>query len=68
MNFEFDMMVPMALWNNVEIEIDLEVACEVVVEMANVEVVVVEEMMKTVDYVHVVEIGNTYQNSGNTLL
>ena len=62
------MMVPMALWNNVEIEIDLEVACEVVVEMANVEVVVVEEMMKTVDYVHVVEIGNTYQNSGNTLL
>ena len=68
MNFEFDMMVPMALWNNVEIEIDLEVACEVVVEMANVEVVVAEEMMKTVDYVHVVEIGNTYQNSGNTLL
>ena len=68
MNFEFDMMVPMALWNNVEIEIDFEVAFEVVVEMANVEVVVVEEMMKTVDYVHVVEIGNTYQNSGNTLL
>ena len=68
MNFELDMMVPVALWNNVEIEIDLEVACEVVVEMANVEVVVVEEMMKTVDYVHVVEIGNTYQNSGNTLL
>ena len=67
-NFELDMMVPVALWNNVEIEIDFEATFvttfEVAVEMANVEVVVVEEGIKTIDFVDMLEIGSTHQNGG----
>ena len=56
-NSELDVMVPVALWNNIEAD---------VVEVAEVEVVVVDEEMKTVDFVHVVEIGSTHQNGGST--
>ena len=62
---ELDMMVPVALWNNVEIEINCKVSFEVAVKVGDIEVVVVEEDMKTIDFVHVVEIGSTHQNSGN---
>ena len=64
MNSELDMMAPVALWNNVETEIDFEATFEVAVEMTNVEVVVVEEMMKTIDFVDMLEIGSTHQNGG----
>ena len=63
-NSELDVMVPMTLWNN--IEADFEAAFVVVVEVAEVEVVTVDEEMKTVDFVHVVEIGSTHQNGGST--
>ena len=63
-NYELDVMVPVALWNN--IEADFEAAFVVAVEVAEVEVVVVDEEMKTVDFVHVVEIGSTHQNGGST--
>ena len=56
-NSESDVMVPVALWNNIEAD---------AVEVAEVEVVVVDEEMKTVDFVHVVEIGSTHQNGGST--
>ena len=56
-NSELDVMVPVALWNNIEAN---------AVEVAEVEVVVVDEEMKTVDFVHVVEIGSTHQNGGST--
>ena len=56
-NSESDVMVPVALWNNIEAD---------AVEVAEVEVVVVDEEMKTVDFVHVVEIGSTHQNGGCT--
>ena len=56
-NSESDVMVPVALWNNIEAD---------VVEVAEVEVIVVDEEMKTVDFVHVVEIGSTHQNGGST--
>ena len=52
------------LWNN--IEIDFEIVFEVVVEVADVEVVVVDEEMKIVDFVHMVEIRSTHQNDGRT--
>ena len=57
-NSESDVMVPVALWNNIEAD---------AVEVAEVEVVVVDEEMKTVDFVHVVEIGSTHQKGGSTL-
>ena len=63
-NCELDMMVSMALWNNTET--DFEIALEVTVEVIDVEVVVVDEEMKTIDFVQVVEIGSTHQNDGNT--
>ena len=63
-NFKLEVMVSVALWNN--IEADFEAVFVVVVEVAEVEVVVVDEEMKTVDFVHVVEIGSTHQNGGST--
>ena len=63
-NSELNVMVLVALWNN--IKADFEAAFEVAVEVVNVEVVVVDEEMKTVDFVHVVEIGSTHQNGGST--
>ena len=63
-NSELDVMVPVALWNN--IETDFEAAFVVAVEVAEVEVVTVDEEMKTVDFVHMVEIGSTHQNGGST--
>ena len=48
------------LWNN--IAIDFEIAFEVAVKVADVEVVMVDEEMKIVDFVHMVEIGSTHQN------
>ena len=56
-NSESDVMVPVALWNNIEAD---------AVEVAEVEVVTVDEEMKTVDFVHMVEIGSTHQNGGST--
>ena len=43
-NYELDVMVPVALWNN--IEADFEAAFVVAVEVAEVEVVTVDEEMK----------------------
>ena len=63
-NCELDMMVSMALWNNTET--DFEIALEVAMKVIDVEVVVVDEEMKTVDFVQVVEIGSTHQNGGST--
>ena len=57
-------MVPVALWNN--IEADFEAVFVVVVEVAEVEVVAVDEEMETVDFMHMVEIGSTHQNGGST--
>ena len=59
-NSELDVMVLVALWNNIE------AAFVVAVEVAEVEVVATDEEMKTVDFVHVVEIGSTHQNGGST--
>ena len=59
-NSELDVMVLVALWNNIE------AAFVVAVEVAEVEVVATDEEMKTVDFVHMVEIGSTHQNGGST--
>ena len=63
-NSELDVMVLVALWNN--IEADFEAAFVVAVEVVKVEVVATDEEMKIVDFVHVVEIGSTHQNGGST--
>ena len=49
-----------------EYEANFEAAFVVAVEVAEVEVVAVDEEMETVDFMHMVEIGSTHQNGGST--